>query len=94
MPWSSTQPVVLGGSVVTNTAIIQGGNAASETPRRPPLLDQVRERCGVRHYTLRTEQAFVHWFRSVTVFQDELDTLEEVRSEYKAAANAVKPSRI
>ena len=29
--------------------------------RHPPrLLDQVRERCRVKHHSLRTEKAYVH----------------------------------
>jgi len=34
--------------------------AATKLPR---LLDQVRERCRVKHYSLRTEQAYTHWIR-------------------------------
>ena len=33
------------------------------TARPPRLLDQVREACRVRHYSLRTEQAYVYWVR-------------------------------
>ena|SRR2546425_8393763 len=29
----------------------------------PRLLDQVRERMRVKHYSLRTEEAYVHWIR-------------------------------
>ena len=29
----------------------------------PRLLDQVRERIRYLHYSLRTEQAYVHWVR-------------------------------
>ncbi|AGA32807.1 Integron integrase IntIPac [Thioalkalivibrio nitratireducens DSM 14787] len=39
-----------------------------ETPRLPRLLDQVRERCRVKHYSLRTEHAYVHWIRRFIVF--------------------------
>jgi hypothetical protein len=38
------------------------------TPRRPRLLDQVRERCRVKHHSLRTEQAYVHWIRRLIHF--------------------------
>ena len=31
-------------------------------PTKPPkLLDQLREAIRYRHYSLRTEQAYVHW---------------------------------
>ncbi len=29
----------------------------------PKLLDQVRERLRVKHYSLRTEEAYLHWMR-------------------------------
>lgn len=32
-------------------------------PRPPRLLDQVRERIRLRHYSIRTEQAYVGWIR-------------------------------
>lgn len=38
----------------------QEGSAATGEPR---LLDQVRARLRVRHYSLRTEQAYVGWIR-------------------------------
>ena len=41
-----------------------------ETACRPRLLDQVRERCRVKHSSLRTEQAYVHWIRRFIVFHD------------------------
>jgi hypothetical protein len=39
-----------------------------EAPRQPRLLDQVRERCRVKHYSLRTEQAYIHWIRRFILF--------------------------
>ncbi|WAW86787.1 phage integrase N-terminal SAM-like domain-containing protein [Xanthomonas citri pv. malvacearum] len=33
------------------------------TPPTPKLLDQVRGRLRLRHYSLRTEQAYVSWIR-------------------------------
>ena len=38
--------------------------AQRDTPSQPPkLLDQLRAACRVNHYSLRTEQAYVHWVR-------------------------------
>jgi len=34
----------------------------------PKLLDQVRERIRVRHYSLRTEDAYLHWIRRFIFF--------------------------
>ncbi len=40
--------------------------SSSPQPPQPPvrLLDQVRERVRYLHYSLRTEQAYVHWIRA------------------------------
>ena len=46
------------------------------TPRHPPvlgaprLLDQVRARIRYLHYSLRTEDAYVHWIRAYVRFHD------------------------
>ena len=41
----------------------------SVTPQNPPkLLDQLRERIRYLHYSLRTEQAYVHWAKRYIVF--------------------------
>jgi hypothetical protein len=31
----------------------------------PKLLDQVRETIGMKHYSIRTEQAYVEWIHPV-----------------------------
>jgi len=43
---------------------------AMEAQRRPRLLVQVGERCRVKHYSLRTEQAYVHWIRRFILFHN------------------------
>ncbi len=37
---------------------------------KPKLLDQVREALRVRHYSLRTEQAYVYWIREFILFHN------------------------
>lgn len=39
-----------------------------EAPRQPRLLDRVRERCRVKRFSLRTEQAYSHWIRRSILF--------------------------
>jgi integron integrase len=42
-----------------------------ETPKKPPekkLLDQVRDAIRTRHYSLRTEEAYVNWVRRFILF--------------------------
>jgi hypothetical protein len=36
---------------------------ATTSGRPPRLLDQLRERIRYKHYSLRTEQAYVYWVR-------------------------------
>lgn len=46
------------------------GNTADDSvsTARPRLLDRVRERIRVRHYSLRTEQSYVGWIRRYILF--------------------------
>src|SRR5688572_7954300 len=41
---------------------------ASPASRPPRLLDQMRERLRVQHYSLRTERAYVDWVRRFILF--------------------------
>jgi len=45
-------------------------DADADTPPRPRLLDAVREQVRYRHYSLRTEEAYVHWARAFIRFHD------------------------
>jgi hypothetical protein len=38
---------------------------------KPKLLDQVRQLMRVRHYSLRTEEAYVGWIRRYILFLDD-----------------------
>jgi integron integrase len=40
------------------------------SPQPPRLFDQVREALRLRHYSLRTEQAYLHWIRRFILFHD------------------------
>ena len=40
----------------------------TKTTKSPKILDQLRERIRYRHYSLRTEQAYVHWAKRYFVF--------------------------
>lgn len=47
---------------VEKRGVLRGKQGVSLNPATTPeLLDKVRERCRVRHYSLRTEQAYVAW---------------------------------
>src|SRR5713101_8037056 len=45
---------------------VRAGSIVDE--RRPKLLDQVREAIRVRHYSLRTEEAYIHWVKRFIIF--------------------------
>ncbi|MDD2743755.1 MAG: phage integrase N-terminal SAM-like domain-containing protein [Rhodocyclaceae bacterium] len=40
------------------------------TAQRPKLLDQVRDRIRVKHYSIRTEIQYLQWIKRFTVFHD------------------------
>ncbi len=44
---------------------MQGDDAATQTPR---LLDLLRRQIRLLHYSLRTEEAYVHWVRAFIRF--------------------------
>jgi len=44
------------------------GQPAQPPPVTPKLLDRVRQAIRVRHYSPRTEQAYVHWIRCYIFF--------------------------
>lgn len=41
---------------------------SSTDPSTPRLLDQVREVIRIRHYSIRTEQAYLQWIRRFILF--------------------------
>lgn len=51
-----------------NTSHIQGGNSAMENTAKPRLLDLVRNRCRVKHYSIRTEHSYIGWIRRFILF--------------------------
>jgi integron integrase len=57
----------IGGPVA---ALLQAGHCqpARQPPAKPKLLDRVREAIRTRHYSPRTEQAYVHWIRRYIFF--------------------------
>lgn len=42
----------------------------SQDRTSPRLLDQVRELIRIRHYSIRTEQAYVQWIKRFILFHD------------------------
>lgn len=45
------------------TAMPAQSDTQSMSPQQPRLLDQVRERCRVKHYSYSTEKTYLYWIR-------------------------------
>jgi integrase len=58
-------PIVIDGSGAVKRVTDQGEGGAVPSPR---LLDRVREAIRLRHYSLRTEAAYVQWVRRFILF--------------------------
>jgi len=43
-------------------------DATAKTPDKPKLLDQMRQKIRFKHYSIRTEQAYVDWARRYILF--------------------------
>ena len=53
-------PILFAGGFTATLAVRETGPAGAPKPR---LLDQVREAIRARHYSRRTEKAYVHWIK-------------------------------
>lgn len=51
---------------------------------KPRLLDQVRDRCRVKHYSIRTEQRYSDWIRRFILFHDKRHPSEMGKLEIEA----------
>ncbi len=47
-----------------------GTESAPSTPSPPKLLDQVRDKIRVKHYSIRTETQYVQWIKRFILFHD------------------------
>lgn len=55
-----------------------------EPKKTPKLLDQVRERLRLKHYSIRTEQQYVQWARRFILFHDKRHPRELGAAEVEA----------
>ncbi|MCU7885209.1 MAG: phage integrase N-terminal SAM-like domain-containing protein, partial [Candidatus Thiodiazotropha sp. (ex Lucinoma annulata)] len=55
-----------------------------ESSRKPRLLDQVRDRCRVKHYSIRTEKRYVDWIRRFILFHNKRHPSDMGGSEVEA----------
>ena len=68
----------------TTTPAAPGTNEGAVTPAKPRLLDEVRDRIRVRHYSRRTERAYVGWIRRFILFHDKRHPREMGAAEVEA----------
>lgn len=61
--------------------------------RAPRLLDQVRDRLRVKHYSLRTEQAYVGWIRRFILFHDKRHPGEMGKEEVESFLTSLAVER-
>ncbi len=57
---------------------------SNDTTRAPRLLDRVRSAIRVRHYSIRTEQAYVQWIRRFILFHGKRHPMEMGGAEIAA----------
>jgi len=68
-------------------AVVDGGLTVATHPRapapnqKPKLLDQVRQAIRTRHYSYRTEKAYVHWIKRFIFFHNKRHPLEMAEPE-------------
>ncbi len=58
--------------------------ADPSVPRPPRLLDQLRERIGLKHYRLRTERAYARWVKRYIYFHGKRHPVELRKEEVTA----------
>jgi Phage integrase, N-terminal SAM-like domain len=56
---------------------------------KPKLLDQVRQLLRLRHYSLRTEEAYVAWIRRYILFHGKRHPAELAETEVSAFLSAL-----
>ena len=61
--------------------------------QKPGLLDQVRETLRRKHYSSRTEEAYVDWIRRYTLFHHKRHPLEMAETEFGEFLNHLAVER-
>ena len=53
-------------------------------PQKPKLLDQVRQKIRLKHYSIRTEQSYVAWVRRFILFHGKRHPAQMGQAEVEA----------
>lgn len=68
--------------------------ASDATPGGPPrLLDRIRDRIRLKHYSVRTERAYVHWVKRYILFHDKRHPVDMGKAEVEAFLTALAVER-
>jgi integron integrase len=70
-----------------------GSVLVAEEPRKPKLLDQVREVLRRKHYSIRTEQAYVDWIKRFIFFHEKRHPVQMGESEVTAFLSHLASAR-
>jgi integron integrase len=71
--------------------IVEPSEKIAVTP--PRLLDQVRDRLRLKHYSLRTEQAYVGWIKRYIIFHDKRHPAEMGKLELETFLTSLAVQR-
>ncbi|MGH8057454.1 MAG: phage integrase N-terminal SAM-like domain-containing protein, partial [Candidatus Entotheonellia bacterium] len=71
----------------------RGGGDVPGEPRKPRLLDDVRGALRIRHYSLRTEEAYVSWIKRFILFHGKRHPLEMGEKEMTQFLSALAVER-
>jgi len=79
-------PALVDDAVATTLAVRETGPVGAPKPR---LLDQVRQAILARHYSRRTEKAYVHWIKRFIFFHGKRHPIEMGAAEVTAFLTAL-----
>ena len=73
--------------------MIDNPQATQKTTTAPKLLDQVRDRVRLKHYSLRTEQAYVGWIKRYIIFHNKRHPAEMAKPELESFLTSLAVER-
>ena len=68
-------------------------NSEPSSPSQPKLLDQVRDRLRVKHYSKRTEAAYIHWVKRYIFFHHKRHPMEMGKAEVESFLTSLAVDR-
>ena len=84
---------VVGGSLLRHGPLRAAGVVPAAAQQKPKLLDQVRDAIRTRHYSYRTEEAYVGWIRRFILFHGKRHPAEMGKPEIEQFLTALAVDR-